>query len=130
MSLSKEQILNCQDLPREKVSVPEWGGHVYVRTMTGNERDAWEDSRVRRAGKNMRLNLRNARATLAAATICDNAGALLFDEKDISALGRKSAAALDRVYEVAQRLSQVTDEDIEELVGNFAGAQSANSGSS
>ncbi len=32
--LSKEAILSADDLPREIVSVPEWGGQVYVRTMT------------------------------------------------------------------------------------------------
>ena len=36
---------------------------------------------------------------------------------DIAALGRKSSAALNRVFEAAQKLSGLTDEDVDELVG-------------
>ena len=42
--LSKEAILAADDLPREKVNVPEWGGEVLVRTMSGTDRDAFEAS--------------------------------------------------------------------------------------
>ena len=33
MALTKAQILSADDLPREEVSVPEWGGSVLVSTM-------------------------------------------------------------------------------------------------
>ena len=46
--LSKEAILAADDLPREIVSVPEWGGQVCVRTMTGTDRDAFETSLLSR----------------------------------------------------------------------------------
>ena len=39
--LSKDAILAADDLPRETVHVPEWGGDVYVRTMSGTDRDAF-----------------------------------------------------------------------------------------
>ena len=35
--LSKEQILKSDDLKSEIVAVPEWGGDVKVRVMTGTE---------------------------------------------------------------------------------------------
>ena len=42
--LNREAILSSVDLPKELVSVPEWGGDLYVRTLNGTERDAFEAS--------------------------------------------------------------------------------------
>jgi hypothetical protein len=38
--------------------------------------------------------------------------------KDITALSKKSAAALDRIFQVAQRLSGIGQEEVEETVKN------------
>ena len=45
MSL-KEQILKADDLPKEKVNVPEWNVDVYVRALTAAERDGYEASLI------------------------------------------------------------------------------------
>ena len=44
--LTREQILGSDDLKRQTVAVPEWGGDVFVRMLTGGERDAFEVSAV------------------------------------------------------------------------------------
>ena len=46
MTLTKDQILEANDLQSESVTVPEWGGDVLVRTMTGADRDAFEASMI------------------------------------------------------------------------------------
>lgn len=130
MMLDKESILAAEDLRTEEVQVPEWGGSVYVRTLTGKERDAWEATLLDGTGRNRRVKLDNIRASLAAATICDAQGKQLFGPEDVAALGEKSALALDRVFEVAQRLNGLTGEDVEELVGNSGGDRKESSGSS
>ena len=43
MVLSKEQILQADDLKTETVEVPEWGGDVLLRELRGRERDAFEE---------------------------------------------------------------------------------------
>lgn len=124
--LSKDQILSAQDLDKELVHVPEWGGHIYVRALTGAERDAFEASlisersvqRGRRQETIRSSNFQNLRARLCALTICDENGERLFSDSDVKELGRKSATALTRVFEVAQRLSGLSDQDVEELAGN------------
>lgn len=124
--LSKEAILSADDLEKELVEVPEWGGAVYVRALTGAERDAFEQSMVEmrtvRQGRKQEtvreMRLQNIRARLCALTICDEEGNRLFTDADVQALGRKSASALNRVFQVAQRLSGLTDEDVDELAGN------------
>ncbi len=110
--LTRDQILQCDDLPRERVSVPEWGGEVLVRTMTGADRDAFEASLVGRDGpKESRLD--NVRARLVALALCGEDGERLFDDADVAALGAKSARALDRVFAVAQRLNGIGAEQVD-----------------
>jgi hypothetical protein len=125
--LSREQILGVQDLSFEDVDVPEWGGVVRVKMLTGTERDQFEQELVVRHGKKTSVNLANIRARLVALCMVDADGALLFTEKDVAALGRKSAMALNRVFEVAQRLNGLTEQDIEELEGNSETGQSDDS---
>ncbi len=113
--LTKEQILKQDDLKSEIVEVPEWGGDVRVCTMSGFARDRFEAGIT---GKNGGTNMSNIRAKLAAATIVDEDGKLLFDEADISKLGNKSCAALDRVFAAAQRLNLISNADVDELAKN------------
>lgn len=107
--LSKEAILAVDDLPRETVHVSEWGGDVYVRTMSGTDRDAFEASLIGREGSK-EGRMENVRARLVALTLCDESGLRLFEDGEIAALGRKSARALDRVFAVAQRLNGIGTE--------------------
>ena len=122
--LSREQILKVDDLQFEDVEVPEWGGVVRVRGLTGTERDAFEESIIDQRGKKTRVVMANLRAKLVAQSIVDEDGRRLFSERDVGALGEKSAAALQRVFNAAQRLSGISDEDVEELVKNSSDGQS------
>ena len=45
--LNKDQILEASDLQTFSVSVPEWGGDVQIRSMTGADRDEFESSLVK-----------------------------------------------------------------------------------
>lgn len=128
MLLSREQILDAPDRKTEDVDVPEWGGTVRVRSLSGAERDAYEAGIVQLRGDGSRkITLANARARLVALTVCDEGGNRLFSEADVTALGEKSAAALERVFDVARRLSRLSDEDVEELVEGFGDAPSGGS---
>lgn len=113
--LNREDILGAQDIEIEEVNVPEWGGSVFVKGMTGTERDRFEASIVEQRGKDTKVNMVNIRAKLASETICDKEGVRLFSIKDAKALGKKSASALQRVFDVAQRLSGITGDDLDEL---------------
>ena len=115
ITLKRDDILKVQDIKVEKVSVPEWGGDVYVKGMTGTERDSFEASIVNMRGKGTNVDMSNVRAKLAAQTLCDESGEKLFTDADIKALGKKSASALQRVFEVAQKLSGIGDDAIQEL---------------
>ena len=117
--LKREQILSFDDLKTEEVDVPEWGGTVVIKMMSGKERDAFEASIVEMKGSKQSYKFENIRAKLVQKTVIDpETKALMFTVGDIEALGNKSAAALDRVFSVAQKLSKITSEDVEELAKN------------
>jgi hypothetical protein len=117
--LGRNDVLKADDLSRELVAVPEWGGEVWVRSMNGAERDKFEASIVQQRGNNRELNMANIRAKLAAMSICDENGKRLFGDEDIQALGQKSAAALQRVFTAAQRLSGIGEDATAELAGGL-----------
>lgn len=129
--LSRADILDSDDLATETVPVREWGGAVIVRALTGVERDAYEGEilSLRGTGKGVEYNLHNIRAKLASRTMIDEEGRRLFSDADVNTLGLKSAAALDRVFSVAQRLSRLTNEDVKELADQLGNAPSVSSGS-
>lgn len=113
--LSREDILKVDDIQVELIEVPGWGGNVFVKGMTGAERDRFEASVIDVNSKKQRIDMTDLRAKLCAETICDEGGKKLFTPSDIKELTKKSAAALQRVFEVAQKLSGITDDDVEEL---------------
>jgi hypothetical protein len=83
--------------------------------LTGTERDQLEASVV---GDGDRRDLVGLRAKYAALSIVDIDGKRVFTFEDVEALGRKSATALDRVFEVCLRLSRMSRGDMEKLRGN------------
>jgi hypothetical protein len=126
--LRREAILAARDIQTELVPVPEWGGSVMVRGLSGRERDAFEASVVEQKGKKTEYNLRNVRARFVALCLVDEAGARLFtDPADVLLLGNKSARALERVWDKARELSGLSDEDVEELAKNSESDQSDDS---
>jgi hypothetical protein len=132
--LTRDEILNQQGLPRELVEVPEWGGEVLVQGLTGKQRDEFELSlsNIAEKGadpKKLQYRLDNTRAKLVAISCIDEGGALLFTQADVTALGGKSAAALDRLFSVAQRLSGISQEDVAKLKEGLGKDPSGDSGS-
>lgn len=120
MSLTKAAILACQDTKIEKVHVEAWGGDVYVRSLTGTERDKFESSNVIKDRKSQTYDVRieNLRARLVVLSVCDEGGNRLFTDADAITLGAKNAAVIAQLYDVAARLSGISKDDIAEIVKN------------
>lgn len=117
--LTKDAILNCNDLITETVNVPEWGGDVIVRCLTGEERDELESLVVQeKSDGNNKVDLSNFRSRLVALSVIDEKGDRLFTIEDVIKLSKKSAKALDRVFNVAERLSALRVKDGENAIKN------------
>lgn len=122
MTLSAEQILAAEDLSFQEVEVPEWGGTVRIRELTGAQRDAFEGSVM---GDGKKPDIANIRARLVAACLVDDAGKPLFNEAAARKLGEKSGRVLDRLFDTCRELNGLTEQAVEELAEGFGDAQSA-----
>jgi hypothetical protein len=122
--LSADEILGADDRRYEVVAVPEWNGEVRLRSLSGSERDEYEDSLVQQVGNKQVTNARNARAKLVALCAVDASGQPLFTKAQVIKLGSKSSAALQRLFDVACRMNGFTDDDVKELEGNSDGGPS------
>ena len=119
--LTPEDILAPLTWPTETLEIPEWGGTVTVRGLSGTELDEFNTSVIRQKGNNVEVNRRNYRAKLVARCLVNGDGKtpLFKDEGQIVALGMQPVKILDRILEVVNRLNGTTDEEQEELIKNF-----------
>lgn len=127
--LGKAQILAADDIDYEDVSVPKWGGEVRVRGLSGIERDKYEKSLIRtnKSGQ-QEPNIDFATARLVAwCSVDENNSRLFHGEDEVKELAAKSASCLQRVFEVACKLSGLTPDDVEEMVEGFGETRSGSS---
>ena len=134
MLLSKADVFGVEDLKREVVPVPEWGGDVLVRGATAEEADAYQDSLSRTKmdedGKTrIEEHYENAKARFIVNCIINEDGTRMFTPAEVEKLGKKSAVAINRIYQVAARLSGTTKRARQELEGNSGAGQAENSSS-
>lgn len=116
--LTKDEILKANDIVFKEIDVPEWGGKVRVKCMTGEERDKFESEIYDVKGKDVKLNRDNFRAKLLGKTLVDENGKRLFSDNEIKLLGQKAAKPLDAIFTVAQKLNALSQADQDELTKN------------
>jgi len=107
---------------------------VYVRQMTGHERDAFEQSLLtkKKDSKGNVVAIEQAtedfRAKLAVQTVCDADGNLILKRDDYLRLSMNiSAAKLEKIINVAQSINGIGEKDREELIKNSEAVQDGNS---
>lgn len=122
--LDSSAILAIEDRVLVPIRVPEWKTEVFIRPMSGTERDSFEAETL-----GMKDRLHNFRARLAVRVVCNAAGERLFTDDQAEALGDKSSSALDRIFAAAQKMNRIGDEEVSAAGKDSAGDQSASSGS-
>ena len=107
MALSKAAILAAKDTKlSEALPVPEWGGEVYIKTLSGTDRDAFEDAYAENKMKAFRCRF-------LVLTLCDDKGQRLFEDADVADLGKKSSVVINRLFEAAWKHNAFTNEAVE-----------------
>lgn len=134
--MTREQILSAVDIASEDLDlshIPGWGT-VRIKDLTAGERDKLEQSIVYERtktvhGKQVKEQVLrdNVRATFCAACIVDESLQPLFSKQDITALGTKSARALDAIFTIIRNRNGISETDVAELEGNSDGDQSDDS---
>jgi hypothetical protein len=133
--LNKDLILNTKDIKIVPLIIlewatPDWDGEVYIKTLTGAERDQLESAIIQWSpdGKTQKTKMDKLRSMLAYLAVCDEDGNRLFvDDDDIEKIGAKSATALDRIAAKVQQLAGMSQDDIDALVQSIKKDQPADS---
>jgi len=133
--LNRDALLAKEELEVVKVELGK-GEFVYVRQMTGRERDSFEQSLIKETKDNKGQvtgydrALGDFRAKLAVVTLSDEKGNLLLEPKDYPLLSqRMSARRLEIIVNAAQKLNAISEEDKEALVKNLKSEPEDNSNS-
>ena len=108
MTLTAEQILSADDMGLKKVHVKEWGGDVHIKTISGLDRDRFEDGYSEQ-------KMKNFRSRFLVLTLCDEKGDRLFTDTEVEELGKKSSLVINRLFDKSWGLNAFTNEAIEEL---------------
>ena len=134
-TLNRTSLLAKEELEKVKVDLGK-GEFVYVRQMTGRERDNFEQSLIKEVkdGKGVVTGYDRAlgdfRAKLAVVTVCDEEGKAVFLPDDFALLSKNmSARRLEIIVNAAQKLNAISEEDKEALVKNSVAGQEDNSNS-
>ncbi len=118
MSLSKNQIIAAKDSQPIEVEVPEWGGSILLRPMTGTARNDYEFWAASEHSKNGQSDFRGIRERLIIAHAVDDQGESLFSLDDLEQLSAKNAEVIDRLHNECQKLSGLTAEAVDDAAKN------------
>lgn len=121
MTLSKAAILAAKDTKiSTPVPVPEWGGDICVKTLSGTERDAFEEAYSENKMKAFRCRF-------LVLTLCDEAGERLFSDADVQTLGGKSSVVINRLFDKAWEHNAFTSQAVDALGEDSPEGQSGDS---
>lgn len=119
--VSREAALSPRSVRVVRVDVPEWGdgAHVFVRVLTGTERDAWEVYSVEQQRLyRSEVGYPGFRAALLVRCLCDEKGERIFLDTDVEELGKQPASVVSRLFDAAHKLNGISKSDVEELQKN------------
>ncbi len=126
--LSADEILAMDDIPVEEVVVPEWKNRkVRIRGLSAAAKNAYQASLVETNGKSRKIKLEHMTAKLLVKCLVNAQLQPLFSEAQILQLGTKSAMVLERLAQIANRLSGMDDEENEAILKNSDAAQTSDS---
>jgi len=130
--LDRNALLAKEKLEVVKVDLGK-GDFIFVRQMTGRERDRFEQSLIKENKSvegGYEKSLEDFRAKLAVCTVCNEAGVLTLNAGDFGTLSQNmSAARLEKIINVAQKINKISEEDKENLVKNSEVGQADSSNS-
>jgi hypothetical protein len=127
MALTRDALLGqAAKTPKmKKLDIPDLGGHVFLKGLSGRERDEFEIG-LRTPKGELRPNIR---ARAAVVSLCDEQGVRLFTSDDIRLVGEMRADILQNIFNAFQAVNGMTDADVKEL-GEASDEPTAGSGSS
>ena len=108
-------------LPRKKIAVATLGGDVWIRGMSGKERDRLEEGmRVKKGARRGEIDMRNFRAVRASRCLIREDGERLMTDMDADILGNLPEGVLDFINTEITSLSGMDDGEVDDLKNDSA----------
>ncbi|GIV52049.1 MAG: hypothetical protein KatS3mg038_2570 [Candidatus Kapaibacterium sp.] len=99
-----EQLRKAADREVHRVDVPEWGVTLYVRAMSGRDRD-WFDMALTSEDRSEKIGIR---ARVIAKCLCTETGERYpYSEDLVDALAERNAAVLSRIFDFICKISGI-----------------------
>lgn len=117
MPVTKESFVAFRQKP-VPVEVPELGGTVYLRIMSGAERDSFEAEAFHLNGKNVEVNRENFRARLLVRCLCDENGERWFRDDEVATVGAISSTVTVPLAERVSQINGISKADQEAIAKN------------
>jgi len=131
--LTRDSIVKAKDYTIEEVEVPEWGGVVRLRSLTGKDRDEYEsaivDSSSSPGKPDARVDIRGLKALLLSMAIVDENDEKMFDKKEVDILNSKSAKVIEMLWNKAQEMNGIGIEAVDKAEKNLQGDRNDKPGS-
>jgi hypothetical protein len=124
MLLSLQEILSAS-FKYKDVLVPEWGGEVRVRVMSGLARERFERIQSDAAKNGQKID--NLRERIMIATVCDELGNPLLSEEHIAILSTKDWTSLDEVFVAGLELNGMLSNSVDDAEKNSEAVQNGSS---
>lgn len=105
--LSKAAILASEDRNIIEVEVPEWGGKVGIKVLSGAERSHFETIFDEKKVDMFKVKF-------VACSLCDERGARLFTDEEVSSLAEKSGRVINRLFDKCWEHSLVSSASVDE----------------
>lgn len=112
MSLTREQILaarNREDRKPVKLSVPEWGGDVYLRVLTVTDQIALTDG----------VEAQDMPVQVLLHCLVDEDGKRILQDEDAAELAQEDFPLVLRLFSEAAKLNGLTTKELEEAMASF-----------
>lgn len=132
MALTRQQLDAVNDLKTKDVEVPEWGGTVRLRELSAKDRSLIEATTIGARGQGVEIRVeafKTLKQRVVAASLIDDNGNRLYKENEVGFLAQKSGQVVERLFQIVQDLSGMTEEAVKDAEGNSEGTGTDSSGS-
>lgn len=103
--LSKADIFAAQDIKRETLAVPEWGGDISLIQLSGTARARIMEIHQEFADKGVLKQTTALQDAMLVACIADETGAPIFTAEELPALHEKNGVVLEKIVRAALKLN-------------------------
>jgi hypothetical protein len=118
MGTLKKLISEMDDLKLVPLVIPEWNNvTIYLKPMPSALWDA-KIAEVKRDHGGDIQKRPNWRAWLVVQSICEEDGSRAFDDGDAAMLGKKSSAALQRIFDKLSEINGLSEKAVKEIEKN------------